>query len=74
MKREAILLLQYFVLALVAGVVSFVVFIPAHANIHEAWLNYEPYLGSWLLIFGALGGIRLLVFYIINCKKQARLK
>ncbi len=74
LKRELKMLLQYLIVALLAGVVGFFVGLPSGGgrgyvvaiNIHEAWLNYAPYFRYWLLGFAGLSCIRLGVVLLIN--------
>ena len=59
---------QYFVLALLAGWIVFVLFIGSNPgiNVHEAWRNYEPEMRYWIIILGALGAIRFLLIFLLR--------
>lgn len=69
---------QYFAIALIAGVGAFVSFMPdaeggeiaIAVNIGEAWRNYMPVLGTWLLVFAILSIIRLLILYTVHHKRN----
>ena len=72
-RREVKLGVQYFLLAVVAGLAAFAFALPhgsregeiaVAVNIREAWLNYEPLLRSWLLGFAFLSIIRIVIIYI----------
>jgi uncharacterized membrane protein len=71
--------MQYFVIALIAGVGAFVTSLPSEAhdgeiavavNIHEAWINYKPVLCSWLIGFAFLAFIKFLIFYSTHHKQN----
>ena len=63
LKAELRIWAQYTFIAVVAGYVVFGLSfgsIPG-LNLKEAWRNYEPLWRRWLVIFAALGAVRLLL-------------
>jgi hypothetical protein len=61
LKREVGAFVQYCLIAFVAGLLHFYVAfvrIP-HINLTEAWKGYSELLWIWLLLFAALGAVRL---------------
>jgi hypothetical protein len=66
LKSELKTWMQYFALALIAGWLHFIIKIASipDINVHESWLNYEPLMRNWLIIFAVLGAIRLILVLI----------
>jgi hypothetical protein len=63
LKAELKTWAQYVVAAVLAGYLGFGITFGGvrGLNQNEAWLNYEPLLRQWLVIFVALGAVRLLL-------------
>lgn len=68
LKGKLKTLAQYFCIALVAGLINFFVHMLPHPriNLDEAWLNYEPLLRDWLIIFVAISVLRLLIVLLLK--------
>ena len=69
LKRELKLVVQYAAIALLAGVLAFLLFIASvdgAVNIEVAWSGYQPMLYSWLVGVALLGGLRLAGIYAIS--------
>ena len=67
-KREALVLVQYCVIFLVAGLLHFYVAfvrIP-HINLTEAWKGYSELLWIWLVLFAVLGAVRVLLVLLLG--------
>lgn len=80
MKRELITCVQYFVIALIAEVGTFLVLIfrscdGCQYSLAMAWRNMEsPRLWPWFVIFLTLSAGRILIFYITSHYKQNHLE
>jgi hypothetical protein len=70
LKREFAIFVQYVALAALAGLLAFHLGLASDMagsevavaiNMGEAWRNFAPVWKDWLLVFAALGGVRLLV-------------
>ena len=69
LKQELKLVVQYAVIALLAGMLAFLSFIASvdgAVNIGVAWSGYQPMLYSWLVGVALLGGLRLAGIYAIS--------